>query len=528
MGLYINTGNSGFRTIRNDLYIDKSGLISYINSTIDTPRKLTCFSRPRRFGKSFAAKMLCAYYDRSCNSEALFSDLNIAKDADYLTHLNRYPVIYLDITGFISRSHTITGNIVKELQLEMIKDLQAAFPNTFDEKSEYLPDVLLSISQREKIKFIVIIDEWDALFREAKQDDSLQREYIQLLRGLFKNGQTTDQCIAAAYMTGILPIKKYGTQSALTDFREFTMIKPARLAEYIGFTEDEVRQLCERYDMDFQTMQKWYDGYSFHRISHVYSPNSVAQALFDGEYQNYWTSSETYESLKHYISENLNGLRDAVVMMLGGERVRIDTMTFQNDMTSLNSKDDVLTLLVHLGYLSFHANDSTVGIPNLEVADAFRTAVNGNRWEIIQKALNESDQLLKSTIQMDQTAVEDALDQIHTDTTSILQYNDENSLSCALTIAYYTAKKDYEIIRELPSGKGFADLAFIPYDRYKNPAMIIELKYNQSADTAIQQIKSRRYAGALTSYQDNLILVGINYDKNDSNKKHHCIIEKWR
>ncbi|MCD7863254.1 MAG: AAA family ATPase [Lachnospiraceae bacterium] len=398
MGVYLNPGNKGFETIVNGVYVDKTGLIEYINGTLDTPRKLTCFSRPRRFGKSFAAKMLCAYYDRSCDSRKLFEGLEISKKESFAANLNRYDVIYLDITWFIPRAKSRGTNVLSDIQTVVIRELREAFPECVSEQEVYLPDAMLSVSHKLKRKFFVIIDEWDALFRESKDDKELQREYVQLLRGLFKGGTVTDEMIVGAYMTGILPIKKYGTQSALTDFKEFTMARPAKLAEYVGFTEPEARALCAEYDMDFENMRTWYDGYSFSRIQHVYSPNSVMNALQDEEFQNYWTESETYESLTDYITQDFGGLKEAIVQMLGGQRIAVDISTFQNDFVSFKSKDDVITLLIHLGYMAYDDANKEVYIPNLEVADAFRAAVKGSDWTEVNRSLMLLDQLLKATV----------------------------------------------------------------------------------------------------------------------------------
>ncbi|MCC8126350.1 MAG: ATP-binding protein [Clostridiales bacterium] len=526
MGNYINPGNDGFKSIRKGIYVDKSMLIEYVNSTIDvSPDRMTCFSRPRRFGKSYAAKMLCAYYDRSCDSRSLFADLKIAESDSFEEYLNKYDVLYLDITWFISRARSGGVDIVAGLQNAVILELRENFPDCVGEDETYLPDVLLSVVGKTGRKFIVIIDEWDALFREAKEDQQLQKDYVQLLRGLFKGGPVTDRMIAAAYMTGILPIKKYGTQSALTDFQEYTMVKPAKLVPYIGFTEEEVLQLCNKFNMNFDEMQDWYDGYSFNRIQHVYNPNSVTRAVKNEEFQSYWTASETWESLKNYISMNFDGLKDSVVAMLGGGRVYVETLSFQNDMTSFRNRDDVLTLLIHLGYLAFDAQKQQAYIPNREVAESFKLAVQNTDWRGVGTALRESETLLNATIEGNSDAVAAAMESVHSAETSILQYNDENSLSCAVTIAYYTARNYYTIVRELPSGKGFADLAFIPLPCTDKPAMIVELKCDRSADGAIRLIKEKRYDGALKAYEGNLLLVGIAYDR--VKKNHSCVIEKW-
>lgn len=521
MGMYLNTGNEGFRSIRKGLYIDKTGLISFMNRTLGTEDKLTCVSRPRRFGKSFAAKMLCAYYDKSCDSKDLFDDLEISTDITYTEHLNQYDVIYLDITWFIVNVKNVEDT-VSYLQEQVIRELCKVYP--FVEEESSLPIVLAQIAETTGHKFIIIIDEWDALFREAKSNIEVQKEYIKLLRGLFKSSQT-DRMIEAAYMTGILPIKKYGTQSALTDFREYTMLKPQLLEKYVGFTEDEVQKLCQNYDLDFEEAKKWYDGYSFRKIKSVYSPNSVIRAVKNGEFSDYWTETETYESLKSYISLNKDGLKDAIISMLGGIRYRINTRTFQNDISIIKNKDDVLTLLVHLGYLAYDAEKREVYIPNQEVADEFKNAVEYSNWKGISTALQASEDLLDATIRGDEKAVAKAIDEVHLANTSVLAYHNELSLSCVITIAYYTAQKDYTLVRELPTGKGFADIVFIPRKYVDKPAFIIELKWNQSAEGAIKQIKDKQYTGVLEEYKGNLLLVGINYDK--KNKSHECIIEKY-
>lgn len=520
--MYLNIGNAGFQSIRKGLYVDKTELISYINGTLGTKDKLTCVSRPRRFGKSFATQMLCAYYDKSCDSADLFCNLKIAKDAMYRKYLNKYDVIYLDITWFISTGTNIK-NTVSYLQNQVIEELCSIYSDI--EKKDSLPLVLAKIAENTGQKFVIIIDEWDVLFREAKEDIELQKEYLSLLRGLFKSS-LTDKMIEAAYMTGILPIKKYGTQSALTDFREYSMLQPQKLAEYVGFTEKEVKYLCQNYNMDFEDMKKWYDGYSFSKLKSVYSPNSVIQAISNEEYGDYWTETETYESLKFYISLNEDGLKDAIIAMLCQERYKINARTFQNDMSNIKSKDDVLTLLVHLGYLAYDSDKKEVYIPNQEIAEEFKNVVESSDWEGISLALKKSEALLDATIGKDTETVSRIIDEVHRENISLLSYNNENSLSCVITIAYYVARKNYILVRELPAGKGFADIVFIPRKSINKPAMIIELKWNDSVEGAIKQIKNKNYVDAIKEYTGDILLVGINYDK--KSKKHSCMIEEYR
>ena len=389
MGVYVNPPADGFAEILNyKKYIDKSGIIAYTNSVLGTPDKLTCFSKPRRFGKSFTAKMITAYYSKGANAAALFAGLKIAKmnleqnqnkNADFAENLNKYDVISLDMTPFVALAES-TNEIVSDLQQDVIEELENEFPNCIRKGTKTLYKALLQINLKTGRKFFIVIDEWDMIFREAKDNISVQKEYINLLRSLFKSNQTS-QIIIGAYMTGILPIKKYGTQSALTDFREYSMLKPGVLAEFVGFTEKEVYQLCQEYHLDFDETQKWYDGYRFDTIGHVYCPNSIIELISMQAFDSYWTTTETYESLRDYIDLNMDGLKDAIIDMLGGKKHRIDTGTFQNDMTSLSSKDDILTLLVHLGYLAYNFDNKEVFIPNEEVRGEFIRAVKEGRHQ---------------------------------------------------------------------------------------------------------------------------------------------------
>ena len=327
-------------------------------------------------------------------------------------------------------------------------------------------------------------------------------------------------------MTGILPIKKYGTHSALNMFNEYSMTEPKILAEYIGFKEEEVVSLCDKYRMDFDETKRWYNGYQLGKGLSIYNPRSVVEAMLEQEFHSYWSKTENYEALKVYIDMNFDGLKDAIVMMLGGESIQINPGTFNNDMTTFHSKDDVLTLLVHLGYLSYNTETKEVSIPNEEVRGEFYNAISTTKWDEVLKAIHDSETLLNKTWQMDEDAVAAGLDAAHMDLTSILSYNNENSLSCVISMAYYSARNNYTMIRELPTGKGFADIVFLPHKDSDKPAMLVELKWDQSAETAISQIKEKQYVSALEKYSGEILLVGINYDKDS--KEHQCIIEKYQ
>lgn len=408
-----------------------------------------------------------------------------------------------------------------KIQEEIIKELKEEYGNCFQVDSYGLPNVLKQIFTHTKKGFIFIIDEWDCPFRIAKENTSIQKNYLDFLRGLFK-GQNY---VELAYMIGILPIKKYGEHSALNIFDEYSMIDPAELADFFGFTEEEAFHLCTQKNIDFTMLRNWYDGYLLNG-QHIYNPKSVADAIRRKKFKSYWTGTETYEALKFYIDMNFDGLKEAIAIMLGNGRCKINTRKFQNDMTTLTSKDDVLTLLVHLGYLTFDESTEEVFIPNQEIANEFLNAADDSNWDSIIQALQRSEELLKSTWKLDGKAVASGIAAIHNETASILKYNDENSLTCTVLMAFYSAKAYYlHPIMELPSGKGFADIVYLPKRNSNYPALIIELKWNQSASGAIAQIQEKNYASWIENYTGDILLVGINYNKQ---KEHECIIEQHK
>ena len=533
MGTYINKGNSEFRDIVTHEYVDKTSLIPLINATLNSERRYSCVTRSRRFGKSIAAKMLCAYYDKSCDSRELFVGLKAEKEKSFDTYLNKYYVLYLDVTSFTARPEFRT-NIVRIIQEKMINEIKNVFPDVKYEDQSDLMDVLSAIHEATGEKFLFIIDEWDAICREfpsrqkMKGDPetvtpTIMDEYVMLLRRLFKT-QDSDKVFAGAYLTGILPIKRYNTESALNNFREYSMINPGRICSSLGFTHDEVASLCQEYDMDISEMERWYDGYRIGNESHIFNPYSVMRAIDDNRYRSYWTSTGAYDSVITYIQMNYDGLKDDIIRMLAGEHVYVDTTEFLNDMHIIRSKNDVLTVLIHLGYLAYDEDEQECFIPNKEVADELNNAIKATSWEPLIKTIQNSKALLNATISGNEQAVASAIDLAHDENTSILSYNDENSLACVLSMAYIWAKNDYIIHREYATGKGYADLVMIPRRNVSKPALVIELKFNNSADTAIDQIKRKQYPAKIAEYTGDILLVGINYDK--ETKQHTCKIER--
>jgi len=521
MGFYLNPSNKGFAiSLGSKIYVDKSGIITHINEALYTEQRFICISRPRRFGKTMTANMLTAYYSCGFNTNDMFANLKIASDPSYKKHLNKYNVIFLNMQDFLSKYRKI-DLMIKKITERINRDILKEYPDFDFTYVDDLSDSMEALFQMSGIPIIFIIDEWDCIFRVYQRDKTSQEIYLDFLRNLLKD----KKYVALAYMTGILPIKKYGTQSALNMFDEFSMTSPGPLIEYIGFTQAEVKSLSRKYKMDYDEMAQWYDGYRFRKNISVYNPKSVVTALYLQEFNNYWTKTETFEALSVYFNTDYGGLKETIIELLADSRKFINISNFSNDMVTFKSLDDVLTLLIHLGYLGYDIETHEVFIPNKEISDEFVTAIRDVGWDEMIKSIDSSNKLLKATWNEDAQAVAEAIEKAHLET-SLIKYNDETALSYVLSIAYYSARQYYTIEREIPAGKGFVDLFFRPRRKYiDKPAMIIELKWDKSAKGAIEQIENKQYTDILKDYEHNALLIGINYDK--ASKHHECIIKRY-
>ena len=531
MGIYVNPGNKAFAEIA-EHYIDKTGLVRLINQTIGTENKLTCISLPRRFGKSYTAKMLAAYYDCTCDSHSLFDHRRIARTKNYADHLNKYNVIYIDVSGFVSEVKSKQGDlcaIPENIRAAIRKDLVRSGLVRFgglDTAEDYsLNDILIDITELpEGRPFVFIIDEWDSVIREAKDNAQAQEAYLNLLRSWFKNANFTPKAVAAAYLTGILPIKKDGTQSAISDFNEFPVLDPGEFAKYTGFSTTEVKRICKRTKLPFEDMKFWYDGYELAGPASIYNPYSVMCAVKANRCQSFWGKTSAAEGLTDYIKRDFDGLQETVANLIAGSEVEVNTDSFQNDLERFGSKDDVLTLLIHLGYLTYDSEHKTVHIPNEEVRGEFHNFLSsddtGKHWtEIISRA----DKILDDTIHGRASSVAAALEEIRAEQYAPQYYNNEQSLRAIIKYAYLSAIGKYIKIEEMPSGKGLADVVFIPASSSRLPALVVELKWNKTSGGALEQIKKKQYTAALKIYAGNIILCGINYDSKTG--KHTCEIE---
>ncbi len=551
MGTYVNPGNESMQSaVRSEIYVDKTGLLKILNKSIGTEKRYFAVSRCRRFGKTMAAGMIDAYYSRGCDSRELFSAYEIAQYPDFETHLNQYNVVHFDAASFFNRAKS-PEDVVPFIDRTLLEEMLEEFPWLEEMHPADTAGAMNLVYKKEHRPFIVVIDEYDCITRDAAENEDLVLGFLRYLRGFFKT-EESKQFLALGYITGILPIKKVQGESALNVFSEYTMTGPDELIGYFGFTEREVEGLCRRYGKEARPFHQWYDGYymyapvpgaeqeqgeegtdgsiriveqSFQRLWHIYNPNSVVEAISRSRFISFWKNTGSFDSLRNFIILNYAGLKDDVIHMLAGERREVNISTFQNDVTQFKTKDDVLTCLIHMGYLAYDAYRKEAFIPNAEVAEVFEAAIRTGDWDDVAQALNNSNALLRAVRNGEEEKVAKAIAASQQDYASIINLHDENALACAIMMSFYTSRGEYLVIRELPAGKGFADIAFIPRTEGKNPAMLIELKWNRSARAAIKQIKDRNYTGALKDYHGELLLVGINYTKKTG--KYTCRIEKW-
>ena len=523
MGVFLNPGAGMLRRGRNsNPYVDKSMLIAHLNSVVNTEHLYVCVSRPRRFGKSMAANMVSAYYDRTVDGAAEFAGLAIARDPSFDRQRNGYDVLKLNMQEFWSSTGRV-DKLVARINALVCRELEMTYPDAMFLDPGFLPQSMSDVYAQTGRQFVIVIDEWDCIMRESADDHDAQKAYLDFLRAWLKD----QPFVALAYMTGILPVKKYGSHSALNMFDEFSMVDPLEMAPFMGFTSDEVAALCQEWGRDLNECKAWYDGYRLPGVGEVYAPRSVVRAMMSGEFSSYWTQTETFEALRKYIDMDLDGLHGKVVELVGGGRVEVNTQTYSNDMTTLNSADDVLTLLIHLGYLAYDKGTREAFVPNREVAGEYANATQDRGWSEVARSIAASEQLLRALLAGDAEAVATGVEQAHSDVASIIAYNHEEDLACTLRLAFYSAMRRYRLVREAPAGKGYADLLMVPLKSSGDiPGVVVELKWGASAQDAIAQMRERDYAAAFrgTPAERQTLLCGIAYDP--KTKRHTCAIEQ--
>ncbi len=524
MGIYLNPSNVGFKEIlAGDIFVDKTMLISELNKFIEKGNKYICVSRPRRFGKTIATNIMCAYYSKGCDSREMFSKLKISKAKNYEQYLNKLNFIKIDVASEYQNAR-VKDEMLIDLQAKLLREFRAQFPKIKFRNNETLANCMMEVYSATGETFVIILDEYDCLVRN-QFGTNLFADYLEFLNGLFKS-DTLKPAIALAYLTGILPIVRDRVQSKLNNFEEYTILNSYNLAEFVGFTEKEVKPLCKKYKVDYAQCKKEYDGYAQNGYE-IYNPESVVKCMLKGEFGNFWGKTSTYMVITDRLKHNYKGAKEDVVKMLSGEEVKVNVTRYMNTMTDFHSKDDVFTYLIHLGYLAYNSKEGTCRIPNLEVRKEWNNAIEDMpEYSKTDDIIKASEDLLEQTLLKNSDAVAKALDNTHIHVTSNRNFNNEDALAAAVYIAFVHALNYYNCFKELSTGKGFADLVYVPVVKSpEHPAIIIELKHNQSTGKALQQIQSRQYFDALENYKGNLLFVAINYDK--ETKKHECEITEW-
>ena len=522
MGIYLNPGIENFRrTLAGEIYVDKTMMLSAINGLIDRGENYVCMSRPRRFGKTIAGNMLSTYYAKGCDSRSLFEPLKIAGDPSFESKLNKYNVIKIDMNSEYQNTMD-KDKLLYRLIVKIKDEMMDSYPDVMIAEDDSLAEAILKVYSATGEQFVIIIDEYDVLVRE-QVDEGLFNQYLSFLNGLFKS-DTLRPAIALAYLTGILPVVRDKVQSKLNNFREYTILDAGKLAEYVGFTSDEVKSLCEEHGVDYEECRLWYDGYH-QRGYEIYNPESVVQAILDGRFSNYWGKTSSYRVISDRIEQNFAGTRDDVIRMVSGECVDVNVTRYMNTMDSFDTKSDLFTYLIHVGYLAYDLDEGTCRIPNKEIRQEWFNAIETEPgYEVTTQIIQSSKELLGSTISGDEEAVAKALDVSHIHVSSNRSYNNEDVLQSAIYLAYIYALNEYTVVKEMTAGKGYADVVYIPF-RLGKPAMIIELKHDKTAESAIEQIRKKEYFRSLDNYTGDILFVGINYDEKE--KTHTCSIERF-
>ena len=550
MGNILNPGNdnSFIRLVKfkdSEIFVDKTDFIKEMSAKINAQNRFFAVTRPRRFGKTVTAHMLSAYYSKGYAGQKIFDGLKISENTGFADHLNKYNVIYIDMNSI--KDKFISYKADKSLYIEDIDDLvdflQYMVIRDLKENKEYaeqissdpligkksLSSALEVIFKYTGEPFILIMDEWDLICREYQNEPALQEKFIEFLRGLFKSDDGLS-CFALAYLTGILPIKKYNSQSALNGFDEYNMLAPGEYATYFGFTEDEVADIVKSPNckVTHQELKEWYEGYKIKGVG-IYNPNSVCKAVSRNECISYWSGTSSNEEFVRLINTDFEGLKEDIINLIEGEEVTFSCANFQNDMVTIKDKNDVFSLLVCLGYLGCSDTKNkyrkVAYVPNAEIKAVLMDIVREQNWYERMETIKRSENLLKAIKKLDGATVAAIIQEIHNSSAvALLDYNDEESLTyCVMTGLLWATLDDYSYHREDQAGKGRADLVYEPITR-RQPLILIEFKYDDSAEEAIKQIKEKEYFKRYAGQYRNIILVGINYST--ITKDHQCLIEK--
>ena len=524
MNIYLNPSNVGFKeTLAADIYVDKTMLISELTKFIDKGNKYICVSRPRRFGKTIATNMLCAYYSKGCDSREMFKDLKISKADNFEKYLNKLNFIAIDVAGEFQNAKD-KDRMLDKLTSKVKKEFVSQFVNIDFSDCESIADCMLEVYSATGETFVILLDEYDSLVR-MEIPKNLFDEYLMFLNGLFKSN-TLRPVISLAYITGILPVVRDKVQSKLNNFNEYTILDAKELAEFVGVTDEEVVVLCNQYDISHTECKNWYQGYRQYQFE-IYNPESVVKCIENRRFEGHWNKTSSYSVIVDRLKANFDGMKDDVIRMVSGENIKVDVGMYLNTMTDFVTKDDAFTYLIHVGYLAYDFKTKTCRIPNKEVRLEWLRAISVMKdYKVTDQIIKASEELLIQTLALNGNAVAEALDLSHINVTSNRNYNNENALASAVYLAFIDALNYYTCTKEATAGKGFADVIYTPlHHDGKYPPIIVELKLNTTPSNALEQIKSKEYFHAFDYYNGKVLFVGINYDKDT--KKHECKIEEW-
>ena len=501
---------------KNKYFVDKTELIEKFNKIMDEhENRYVCITRPRRFGKSINAFMLASYYSKNLDTKNIFDNLKIAKCDSYEKHLNKHNVIFISFNAK-NENFTNYADYKAYFRNGLINDLKTISPDIDENKP--IGKIFEDVYSKTNEGFIFIIDEWDYIFNKGMCKDDEKENFLAFLENLLKD----KSYVEFAYMTGILPVAKYFSTSFCNMFDEYKILNDKTYDHYFGFTQSEVETLCAKQDkVSLEELQDWYNGYYTHDDVPLYNPRSVVFSLSRGYCDSYWTNTGKMDEIIECIKNNVGAVKDDILKMIEGNSVGILLSDFSTEKMDFVTREQILSAMVVLGLLSYHNDQLT--IPNRELRIKFADSLKNKVFNKIADIVQKSNEMLFATLNKDTKTMERLLREAHSNYTSILKYNNENSLSCVITLIYLTALKKYDIIREHPAGEGYADFVFKPYKR-SDPAFIIELKVDDTPDSAIRQIKDTNYMQTLDGYTGRKLAVGISYNKKD--KKHFVKIEE--
>ena len=514
----INEDNVLFKSLFRSNYVDKTGIISFLNKLIDTENRFVCVTRARRFGKSATARTLNAYYSKGCDSKELFSNLEIAKDPDFETHLNKHDVIFLDMQSY----EPATGSDETYLQCfnrKLTHELVEQYPEL---ASEQEPVYLNEILPRTGRKFIFIIDEWDFPIERYKDDPAFIEKYLDVLRRLFKETTCTNS-ISLVYMTGILPLIRFDYQSSLNNFIEFTMANSGPIAKFCGYTEDEVAKLCREHNLDLDKVRLWYKGYRFGEYT-VYNPFEISRLVWMQDYFPYWSHTATCGYMKNAISNDFGTLHDDLIRLCAGDKIsNLDLLSMNNLNTHLNNKDAVLLYLVTLGYLTYDIETGSAFPPTEETRNDLVSTIEELNWQEYKDSLSASNEILESLILKDEKRASELFNLFikrgFESNSSLFGSKTELNLKKSVLLSLLATERYYFIpLQNAPSFKGLADLVYIPKYNYRDDKykFVIFIRINSKLDTkdAICKIKESESLPMLKKFADIGLLVNINCEAN--------------